>query len=96
MSLDELGTMAGLDWFIITRDPEPHIDKNWLNRLSRYVAGVFGVVFRDGGIDAVKVVLNHVDFFRTAPARFSKLQEIGLTASQVLLTNSLYGHASAS
>ena len=65
---------------------------NRLSTLSIEVLGILGAVLRDGGMEAVHTVLAYIHFFDGTSDSPAKLEEIGLTACEVLLTKSCYGN----
>lgn len=67
-------------------------------RLSLIIPGIFGVLFRDGGMDAVKTVLKHTNFLgsrflephRKAVGGQSLPHHIGLNVYHILFANSMW------
>lgn len=102
----ECGNSIGLYSFFIPQKTDPSPRKPWSStrklfqayakrehlRLSFISPGVFGAIFRDGGMDAVKKTLNHTNFLRPHPKkpRKVKLYELGLTVCQILFLNSIH------
>ena len=65
---------------------------NRLSNLSIEILGILGAVLRDGGMEAVHTVLGHIHLFDGTSDSPAKLEEIGLTACEILLTKSCYGN----